>query len=255
MMENMGYGQQERLKGIVEKEAQKEEEPAAAKEEEEAKEQQDDDEQYDAVIKIKLVYERNRVKEFRVTGNLNRSNRNTIMTSITPQIEMRVKVIYSFKSVIYQGNGKIKDFSKTLDSAPGMFASLKEIQEYIEVCEQIRLNLDNEEVWSKAYLPVTRTTEVRGNYEGKVLFRHVQIRLVASNEPLMGCGPLPDWLRKKRCIYTLDTLDDSPCVWRCLDIYKRHARGKTNQVSKRNCKAALNLVREYYGDNKLKKGT
>ena len=40
MMENMGYGQ-ERLKDIVEKEAEKEEEPATAKEEEgEAKEQQ-----------------------------------------------------------------------------------------------------------------------------------------------------------------------------------------------------------------------
>ena len=39
MMENMGYGQ-ERLKDIVEKEAEKEEEPATAKEEEgEAKEQ------------------------------------------------------------------------------------------------------------------------------------------------------------------------------------------------------------------------
>ena len=35
MMENMGYGQQDRLKGIAEKDAEKEEEPAAAKEEEE----------------------------------------------------------------------------------------------------------------------------------------------------------------------------------------------------------------------------
>ena len=43
------------------------------------------------------------------------------------------------------------------------------------------------------------------------------------------------------------------CVWRCLAIYKRHARGEINQVSKRNCKAALNLAREYYGDNKLKR--
>ena len=39
MMENMGYGQQERLKDIVGKKAKKEEELAAAKEEEEAKEQ------------------------------------------------------------------------------------------------------------------------------------------------------------------------------------------------------------------------
>ena len=98
-----------------------------------------------------------------------------------------------------------------------------------------------------------RATELGGNYEGKVVFKHVQIRLVASNEPLMGCGPLPDWLRKKRCIYALDKFDDNLCVWRCLAIYKRHVRGETNQVSKRNCKAALSLACEYYGDKNLKK--
>ena len=127
MMENMGYGQQERLKGIVEKEVE-EEEPAAAKEEEGAKEQQDVDERYDTVTKIKLVYEGKRVKEFRVTGNLNRPNTRIIIDNITPHIEIRVKVIYSFKSVIYWGNGEIKDYSKTLDSTPGMFTGLKEIQ-------------------------------------------------------------------------------------------------------------------------------
>ena len=64
-----------------------------------------------------------------------------------------------------------------------MFISLEEIQAYIEECEQKRLDLDNKEVWSKTYLPVERTNEARGNYEGKVIFKHVQIRLVASNEP------------------------------------------------------------------------
>ena len=60
-------------------------------------------------------------------------------------------------------------------------------------------------------------------------------------------------VKKKRCIYALDTFDDNLCVWRCLAIYKGHARGEINQVSKRNCKAALNLAREYYGDNTLKR--
>ena len=69
----------------------------------------------------------------------------------------------------------------------------------------------------------------------------------------MGCGPLLDWLRKKRWIYALDTFDDNLCVWKCLAIYKRHARSETNQVSKRNCKAALNIACEYYDDNKLKR--
>ena len=134
MMENMGY-RQERLKDIVEKEAE-EQQPTVAKEEEEQRQgpaeiqeqqQDDDDERYDTVTKIKLVRERKRVKEFRVTRNLNRSKTKMIMANITQHIEMRVKIIYSFKSVIYWGNGEIKDYSKTLDSASGMFASLKEI--------------------------------------------------------------------------------------------------------------------------------
>ena len=114
-----------------------------------------------------------------------------------------------------------------------MFTSLKEIQAYIEECEQKRLDLD-EEVWSKVYLLTTRTTEVRGNYESKVVFKHVQIRLVASNEPSMGCGPLPDWLTDKCCIYAVDTKKDNLCVWRCLAIYKRLDRGETSQVQKKN---------------------
>ena len=94
----------------------------------------------------------------------------------------------------YRGAGEIKPYSKALDSSPGMFTSLKEIQVFIEEYEQKLLDLDNEEVWSKVYLSTTRTTELRSNYEGKVVFKHVQIRLVASNKPLMDCGPLPDWL-------------------------------------------------------------
>ena len=33
--------------------------------------------------------------------------------------------------------------------------------------------------------------------------KRVQIKLIASNEPLMGCGLLPEWLRKKSCINAL----------------------------------------------------
>ena len=43
----------------------------------------------------------------------------------------------------------------------------------IEECEQKWLDLENEEIWSKAYLSTTRTIETQGNYEGKVIFRHV----------------------------------------------------------------------------------
>ena len=69
----------------------------------------------------------------------------------------------------------------------------------------------------------------------------------------MGCVPFPGCLRDKRCIYALDTFDDNLCVWRCLAIYKRLARGEKNWVQERNRNAALNLAREYYGGKNLKK--
>ena len=86
------------------------------------------------------------MKEVRVTGNLNKSNTKMIMANITPHIEMRTKVIYSFKSEIHRGAGEIVPYYKTLISPPDMFTSLEEIQAYIEECEQKRLDLDNEEV-------------------------------------------------------------------------------------------------------------
>ena len=119
MMKNMEYGR-ERLKYIVEKEAREENK-------EEEQEQEQDNEEYDTVLEINLVREGKRIKEFRVTGNLNTPNKKMIMDNITPHIEMRVKVIYSFKADIHRGAGEIVGYSKTLTSPPVMFTSLENI--------------------------------------------------------------------------------------------------------------------------------
>ena len=57
MMENMGYGQQERLKDVVEKGAEEEEQPVASTQEEEQQQgpAAQDDERYDTLAKIKLM--------------------------------------------------------------------------------------------------------------------------------------------------------------------------------------------------------
>ena len=196
------------------------------------------------------MYEGKRVKEFRVTGNLNKSNPKMIMANITPHIEMQTNVVYSFKLDIHRGAGEIVPYYKTLTSPPGMFTSLEEIQAYIE-------NLNkNGWIWIKKKYGqrlIYPQKNNRDNYEGKVNFKHVQIRLVALNEPFMCCGPMPHRLRSKRCIYAIDTFDDNLCVWRCLAMHKRHVRGEKNQVEKRNCRAAIDLAHKYCGDNKLKR--
>ena len=120
---------------------------------------------------MRLMEDGTRAKPWSLTKNLNLSLTDTIMHKAIPDIEMRTKVVYPFKADIYRGAGEIVDYGKTLSLPPGMFTSLQEIREYIEECEQKRLDLDNEEVWSKAYLPATRTTKVKGNYQGKVVFK------------------------------------------------------------------------------------
>ena len=94
-----------------------------------------------------MVYEGTRVKEFGLTGNLNNAKTRMIITNITPHIEIKTKVIYSFKSEIHRGAGEIVDYSKTLTSPPGMFTSLEVIQANTEKCEQKELDLENVEVW------------------------------------------------------------------------------------------------------------
>ena len=119
---------------------------------------------------IKLVENGGRVKVYKTTGNLNFDLTDKIMEKITPIIETRAKVIHAFSCVIYRGQGEIIEYSKTFKAPPGTFSSFDDIKEYIRQCEQKRLDLEDAETWSKAYLPATATYNSKGVYEGRVRF-------------------------------------------------------------------------------------
>ena len=175
---------------------------------------------------IKLVENGGRVKVYKTTGNLNFDLTDKIMEKITPIIETRTKVIHAFSCVIYRGQGEIIEYSKTFKAPPGTFSSLDDIKEYIHQCEQKRLDLEDAETWSKAYLPATATYNSKGVYEGRVRFTSVSTKIILSNEPLLGCGPLPKWLADKKCVYAIDKIDDNLCFWRCLVIHQRIMKGE-----------------------------
>ena len=90
------------------------------------------------------------------------------------------------------------------------FTSLSQVEESIKQCELRRLNLDDEEVWSKTYLPAVRIADNPGDYEGRTEFRHVQVRLISSKEPLLGCGVLPDC---KSDVFTQPTTQKITCAF------------------------------------------
>ena len=201
---------------------------------------------------IKLVENGGRVKVYKTTGNLNFDLTDKIMEKITPIIETRTKVIHAFSCVIYRGQGEIIEYSKTFKAPPGTFSSLDDIKEYIRQCEQKRLDLEDAETWSKAYLPATATYASKGVYEGRVRFTSVSTKIILSNEPLLGCGPLPKWLADKKCVYAIDKIDDNLCLWRCLVIHQRIMKGKKRPEEKTN-RDALKLARDFYKIPNLKR--
>ena len=201
---------------------------------------------------IKLVENGGRVKVFKTTGNLNFDLTDIIMEKITPIIETRTKVIHTFSCVIYRGQGEKIEYSKTFKAPSGTFSNLAEIKEYIHQCEQKRLDLEDSETWSKAYLPATATYNSKGVYEGRVLFTSISTKIILSNEPLLGCGPLPKWLADKKCIYAIDKINDNLCLWRCLVIHQRIMKGKKRPEEDTN-RDALKLARDFYRIPNLKR--
>ena len=201
---------------------------------------------------IKLVENGGRVKVYKTTGNLNFDLTDKIMEKITPIIETRTKVIHAFSCVIYRGQGETIEYSKTFKAPPGTFSSLADIKEYIRQCEQKRLDLEDAETWSKAYLPATATYASKGVYEGRVRFTSVSTKIILSNEPLLGCGPLPKWLADKKCVYAIDKIDDNLCLWRCLVIHQRIMKGKKRPEEDTN-REALKLARDFYRIPNLKR--
>ena len=201
---------------------------------------------------IKLVENGGRVKVYQTTGNLNFDLTDKIMEKITPIIETRTKVIHAFSCVIYRGQGEIIEYSKTFKAPSGTFSSLDDIKEYIRQCEQRRLDLEDAETWSKAYLPAIATYNSKGVYEGRVRFTSVSTKIILSNEPLLGCGPLPKWSADKKCIYAIDKINDNLCFWRCLAIHQRIMKGKKRPEEDTN-REALKLARDFYRKPNLKR--
>ena len=201
---------------------------------------------------IKLLENGGRVKVFKTTGNLNFDLTDIIMEKITPIIETRTKVIQAFSCVIYRRQGEIIEYSKTFKAPSGTFSSLADIKEYIHQCEQKRLDLEDSETWSKAYLPATATYASKGVYEGRVLFTSVSTKIILSNEPLLGCGPLPKWLADKKCVYAIDKIRDNLCFWRCLAIHQRIMKGDKRPEKDTN-RDALELARNFYKNPNLKR--
>ena len=84
-----------------------------------------------------------------------------------------------------------------------------EAERWLNEQENNRLSLDNID------RPNTKWTFIK--------FSNIEVKAVIDNQPMLGTGPLPDWLRNLahgRKMVSLDTYGDDMCLWRCIAVYK-----------------------------------
>ena len=97
-----------------------------------------------------------------------------------------------------------------------------EAERWVNEQENNRLNLDNIE------RPNTKWTFIK--------FSNIEVKAVLDNQPMLGTGPLPDWLRNLahgRKMFSLDNFGDNLCLWRCIAVYRGSRPDRCTQLARR----------------------
>jgi len=122
---------------------------------------------------------------------------------------------YSVKLRNIEDGAEIIYHQQTKDS-PWIKKS-SEAEEWLSEQEEKRLEAENIERRSTKWV-----------FEG---FYKVELKVVLDRQPLLGTGPLPDWLRN------LD--QDSLCLWRCIAVHR-------GALPHRSTKEARSLAKSFY---------
>ena len=105
-----------------------------------------------------------------------------------------------------------------------------EAENWLSKMEAIRLDADSIERPNTKWI-----------FEGHF---NVDMKVVLDRQPLMGTGPLPDWLRNlahSRSMVTLDTYRDNLCLWRCIAVHKGARPDRSTKVAQGLAKSFFKL--------------
>ena len=144
-------------------------------------------------------------------------------TSVIAKVRQNIKrafyIRYNYVYVLVNNKTGLRMvFYKQQKGSPWI-NNFAEAERWVNEQENNRLNLDNIE------RPNTKWTFVT--------FSNIDVKAVLDNQPRLGTGPLPDWLRNlaHSCkMFSLDTFRDNLCLWRCIAVCKgeHHSSGKVD---------------------------
>ena len=138
-----------------------------------------------------------------------------------------LKHVYSVKLRNIEDNTVIVFYTNT--GSP-WFNHKAEAEKWLEPQENQRLDSDN------LKRPSTKCLFVG--------FFNVYLKVVLDRQPLVGTGPLPDWLRNlahSRWMVALDTFNDNLCLWRCIAVHQGANPDRSTAAAKELARSFLKL--------------
>ena len=143
------------------------------------------------------------------TKSLRTNQTAAIMVKLRRNINRTFYIRYNYAYVLVNNEtGLIMVYYKQQRGLPWV-NNFAEAERWVNEQENNRLNLDNIE------RPNTKWTFIK--------FSNIEVKAVLDNQPMLGTGPLPDWLRNLahgRKMFSLDTFGDNMCLWRCIAVYR-----------------------------------
>ena len=154
--------------------------------------------------------------------NLETSISDRINRSIEERVRSRFKLeITSWIQLQNIADGSTMDWYNTDLGESPWFETLVAAREWVGRQEEARLSNTNR-------------PNTKWSYD---FTKAVYVKVILDRHPLfLGLGRLPDWLRNKRGVLSLDMYDDNLCLFRCIAVHwgattKRNMR-KTRELEK-----------------------
>ena len=135
-------------------------------------------------------------------------------TAITRKLRQKINQSFYIRNsyayvLVNNETGLRMVFYKQQKGSPWM-NNFAEAERWVNEQENKRLNINNIEC------PNTKWTFIK--------FSNIEVKVVLDNQPMLGTGPLPNWLRNLarggHQMVSLDTYGDKLCVWRCIVVYR-----------------------------------
>ena len=159
-----------------------------------------------------------RTRKWRFAHDLAKSLVPQMMNKIKYNVQTRHKINYRTAYQLRNSQtGETMTYYTNTNSP--WFPKLSKTKEWLKTKEELRLQGE------KIDRPDTKWV-----FE-KHLF--IDLKVVLDRQPLqIGLGRLPDWIRNKRKVISLDNYNDNLCLFRCIAVHRgKHKRDNSRRTS------------------------